>query len=185
MSLTEIRSWRSSVKEIDLEDGICLTNFGADFLIARWTTDLHRRQPRTEAAVFSGCKSWGKTKPVICNVTCICAFLWLHMQICTRQPIIYSKCGCNCMISKSGDHKITDVLNLCFRNKTGILGWRSEKTETVNGYEAKVRNTDPSHYPEKPPLSELSLIFPESPLHLKSSISKKSHSQGYYKNILK
>lgn len=29
---------------------------------------------------------------------------------------------------------------LCFlRNKTGILGWRSEKTEMVNGYEAKVR----------------------------------------------
>ena len=28
---------------------------------------------------------------------------------------------------------------LCFlRNKTGILGWRSEKTEMVNGYEAKV-----------------------------------------------
>jgi hypothetical protein len=25
------------------------------------------------------------------------------------------------------------------RNKTGILGWRSEKTEMVNGYEAKVR----------------------------------------------
>lgn len=24
------------------------------------------------------------------------------------------------------------------RNKTGILGWRSEKTEMVNGYEAKV-----------------------------------------------
>lgn len=24
------------------------------------------------------------------------------------------------------------------RNKTGILGWRSEKMETVNGYEAKV-----------------------------------------------
>lgn len=24
------------------------------------------------------------------------------------------------------------------RNKTGILGWRSEKTEAVNGYEAKV-----------------------------------------------
>lgn len=31
-----------------------------------------------------------------------------------------------------------DVLKLCCRNKTGILGWRSEKTETVNGYEAKV-----------------------------------------------
>uniref|UniRef100_A0A8C5GM94 Ankyrin repeat domain-containing protein n=1 Tax=Gouania willdenowi TaxID=441366 RepID=A0A8C5GM94_GOUWI len=29
--------------------------------------------------------------------------------------------------------------NIAFeRNKTGILGWRSEKTETVNGYEAKV-----------------------------------------------
>ena len=25
------------------------------------------------------------------------------------------------------------------RNKSGILGWRSEKTEMVNGYEAKVR----------------------------------------------
>lgn len=28
----------------------------------------------------------------------------------------------------------------CCRNKTGILGWRSEKTETVNGYEAKVNS---------------------------------------------
>lgn len=27
---------------------------------------------------------------------------------------------------------------ICCRNKTGILGWRSEKTEIVNGYEAKV-----------------------------------------------
>lgn len=26
------------------------------------------------------------------------------------------------------------------RNKTGILGWRSEKMETINGYEAKVTN---------------------------------------------
>lgn len=38
----------------------------------------------------------------------------------------------------------------CFpRNKTGILGWRSEKTEMVNGYEAKVRHQflgpKPSH----------------------------------------
>ncbi|XP_007452509.1 PREDICTED: ankyrin repeat domain-containing protein 13B isoform X1 [Lipotes vexillifer] len=32
-----------------------------------------------------------------------------------------------------------DTKNISFeRNKTGILGWRSEKTETVNGYEAKV-----------------------------------------------
>lgn len=31
-----------------------------------------------------------------------------------------------------------NVLLLSYRNKTGILGWRSEKTETVNGYEAKV-----------------------------------------------
>uniref|UniRef100_A0A3Q1KDX5 Ankyrin repeat domain-containing protein n=1 Tax=Anabas testudineus TaxID=64144 RepID=A0A3Q1KDX5_ANATE len=32
-----------------------------------------------------------------------------------------------------------DTRNIAFeRNKTGILGWRSEKTETVNGYEAKV-----------------------------------------------
>ncbi|XP_054649765.1 ankyrin repeat domain-containing protein 13B [Dunckerocampus dactyliophorus] len=32
-----------------------------------------------------------------------------------------------------------DTRNVAFeRNKTGILGWRSEKTETVNGYEAKV-----------------------------------------------
>lgn len=30
-------------------------------------------------------------------------------------------------------------LPLFARNKTGILGWRSEKSETVNGYEAKVR----------------------------------------------
>ncbi len=47
-----------------------------------------------------------------------------------------------------------DVLNLCCRNKTGILGWRSEKTETVNGYEAKVEHrllrqlSDLSHCPE-------------------------------------
>ncbi|XP_033952667.1 LOW QUALITY PROTEIN: ankyrin repeat domain-containing protein 13B [Pseudochaenichthys georgianus] len=35
-----------------------------------------------------------------------------------------------------------DTRNIAFeRNKTGILGWRSEKTETVNGYEAKVRNS--------------------------------------------
>ncbi|EQB78267.1 ankyrin repeat domain-containing protein 13B [Camelus ferus] len=33
-----------------------------------------------------------------------------------------------------------DTKNISFeRNKTGILGWRSEKTEMVNGYEAKVR----------------------------------------------
>ncbi|XP_028818704.1 ankyrin repeat domain-containing protein 13B isoform X2 [Denticeps clupeoides] len=32
-----------------------------------------------------------------------------------------------------------DTRNISFeRNKTGILGWRSEKTEIVNGYEAKV-----------------------------------------------
>ncbi|KAK7830081.1 hypothetical protein U0070_003536 [Myodes glareolus] len=32
-----------------------------------------------------------------------------------------------------------DTKNISFeRNKTGILGWRSEKTEIVNGYEAKV-----------------------------------------------
>ncbi|AWO99352.1 putative ankyrin repeat domain-containing protein 13B [Scophthalmus maximus] len=32
-----------------------------------------------------------------------------------------------------------DTRNIAFeRNKTGILGWRSEKTEAVNGYEAKV-----------------------------------------------
>uniref|UniRef100_A0A671NFG9 Ankyrin repeat domain-containing protein 13B-like n=1 Tax=Sinocyclocheilus anshuiensis TaxID=1608454 RepID=A0A671NFG9_9TELE len=32
-----------------------------------------------------------------------------------------------------------DTRNISFeRNKTGILGWRSEKTEVVNGYEAKV-----------------------------------------------
>ncbi|XP_053131026.1 ankyrin repeat domain-containing protein 13B isoform X2 [Hemicordylus capensis] len=32
-----------------------------------------------------------------------------------------------------------DTRNIAFeRNKTGILGWRSEKTEIVNGYEAKV-----------------------------------------------
>uniref|UniRef100_A0A3P8V349 Ankyrin repeat domain 13B n=1 Tax=Cynoglossus semilaevis TaxID=244447 RepID=A0A3P8V349_CYNSE len=32
-----------------------------------------------------------------------------------------------------------DTRNIAFeRNRTGILGWRSEKTETVNGYEAKV-----------------------------------------------
>lgn len=26
---------------------------------------------------------------------------------------------------------------VCFRNKCGIWGWRSEKMETVSGYEAK------------------------------------------------
>ncbi|XP_078536164.1 ankyrin repeat domain-containing protein 13B isoform X3 [Lissotriton helveticus] len=32
-----------------------------------------------------------------------------------------------------------DTKNIAFeRNKSGILGWRSERTETVNGYEAKV-----------------------------------------------
>ncbi|KAK3531808.1 hypothetical protein QTP70_029724, partial [Hemibagrus guttatus] len=32
-----------------------------------------------------------------------------------------------------------DTRNIAFeRNKTGILGWRSEKTEVVNGYESKV-----------------------------------------------
>ncbi|XP_060929566.1 ankyrin repeat domain-containing protein 13B isoform X3 [Limanda limanda] len=32
-----------------------------------------------------------------------------------------------------------DTRNIAFeRNRTGILGWRSEKTETVNGYETKV-----------------------------------------------
>ncbi|KAF5904389.1 ankyrin repeat domain-containing protein 13B isoform X1, partial [Clarias magur] len=32
-----------------------------------------------------------------------------------------------------------DTKNIAFeRNKTGILGWRSEKTEVVNGYESKV-----------------------------------------------
>ncbi|KAJ7309101.1 hypothetical protein JRQ81_008425 [Phrynocephalus forsythii] len=32
-----------------------------------------------------------------------------------------------------------DTRNIAFeRNKTGILGWKSEKTEVVNGYEAKV-----------------------------------------------
>ncbi|XP_061461018.1 ankyrin repeat domain-containing protein 13B isoform X2 [Rhineura floridana] len=32
-----------------------------------------------------------------------------------------------------------DMRNIAFeRNKTGILGWKSEKTEVVNGYEAKV-----------------------------------------------
>lgn len=37
---------------------------------------------------------------------------------------------------------------LCFpRNKTGILGWRSEKTEMVNGYEAKVRSQFPGARP--------------------------------------
>ncbi|XP_078278741.1 ankyrin repeat domain-containing protein 13B isoform X2 [Rhinoraja longicauda] len=32
-----------------------------------------------------------------------------------------------------------DTKNIAFeRNKSGILGWRSEKTETINGYESKV-----------------------------------------------
>ncbi|KAG8450440.1 hypothetical protein GDO86_002921, partial [Hymenochirus boettgeri] len=32
-----------------------------------------------------------------------------------------------------------DTKNIAFeRNKTGILGWRSEKTETINGFESKV-----------------------------------------------
>lgn len=45
-------------------------------------------------------------------------------------------------VTGSGDPRelMWDVLNLCCRNKTGILGWRSEKTETVNGYEAKVEH---------------------------------------------
>ncbi|CAB1347680.1 unnamed protein product [Coregonus sp. 'balchen'] len=36
-----------------------------------------------------------------------------------------------------------DTKNIAFeRNKTGILGWRSEKTEMVNGYEAKVQTSE-------------------------------------------
>ncbi|KAI1231807.1 hypothetical protein IHE44_0007444, partial [Lamprotornis superbus] len=36
-----------------------------------------------------------------------------------------------------------DTKNIAFeRNKSGILGWRSEKTEMVNGYEAKVRGRE-------------------------------------------
>lgn len=34
----------------------------------------------------------------------------------------------------------TSVNISCCRNKTGILGWRSEKTEIVNGHEAKVNS---------------------------------------------
>ncbi|XP_034798050.1 ankyrin repeat domain-containing protein 13B isoform X2 [Pan paniscus] len=41
-----------------------------------------------------------------------------------------------------------DTKNISFeRNKTGILGWRSEKTEMVNGYEAKVRLQLPAASP--------------------------------------
>nr|XP_015222838.1 PREDICTED: ankyrin repeat domain-containing protein 13B [Lepisosteus oculatus] len=35
-------------------------------------------------------------------------------------------------------NQLLSSLSLCLRNKTGILGWRSEKTEIVNGYETKV-----------------------------------------------
>lgn len=106
--------------------------------------------------------------------------------------IIYTRCRCYCTVCLLGLLRPwgTDlVLNLLYRNKTGILGWRSEKTETVNGYEAKVEHrrhrqlTDLSHCPEKPPLSELNLIFPESPLHLKSFISRMNHSQSYFKTF--
>ncbi|KAG7281449.1 hypothetical protein CRUP_029898 [Coryphaenoides rupestris] len=39
-----------------------------------------------------------------------------------------------------------DTRNIAFeRNKTGILGWRSEKTELVNGYETKQPFTN-EHY---------------------------------------
>lgn len=73
-------------------------------------------------------------------------------QIAWDRQIIYT----NCMLTGSRDHRelMCDVLNLCCRNKTGILGWRSEKTETVNGYEAKVEHrllrqlSDLSHCPE-------------------------------------
>lgn len=75
-------------------------------------------------------------------------------------------------------------MNLYCRNKTGILGWRSEKMETVNGYDTKVEYkvhtlTVLSPGPEKPPLSELNLILPETPLHLKCIISP-----GYFKTWL-
>ncbi|KFZ65703.1 Ankyrin repeat domain-containing protein 13B, partial [Antrostomus carolinensis] len=36
------------------------------------------------------------------------------------------------------DHPLLTVFCVTPRNKSGILGWRSEKTEMVNGYEAKV-----------------------------------------------
>ena len=151
----------------------------AELLI--FTDDKQGQRQQCLQAVNHGKKQslWFATSPVFV-ISSDYIYADLHGRANNLQQVWF-----NCMISKSGDHKITDVLNLCFRNKTGILGWRSEKTETVNGYEAKVRNTDLSRYPEKPPLSELSLIFPESPLHLKSSISKKNHSQGYYKNIFK
>ena len=52
-------------------------------------------------------------------------------------------CVCVCVCVPVDLVCISDVCGggwgVCvFRNKTGILGWRSEKTEMVNGYEAKV-----------------------------------------------
>lgn len=44
--------------------------------------------------------------------------------------------------------------------------------------------TDLSHCPEEPPLSELSLMFPESTLHLKSLISRMNHFEKLFlKNL--
>lgn len=117
----------------------------------------------------------------------------IHVQISCDRQIIDTIFHCNCTIylleSVYWVRRGTDLLILCCRNKTGILGWRSEKTETVNGYEAKVEHrlhrqlTDLSHCPEKPLLSEHNLIFPESPLHLKSFISRMNHSQSYFKTF--
>lgn len=38
----------------------------------------------------------------------------------------------------SADLQCKSIWSSDCRNKTGILGWRSEKTEVVNGYESKV-----------------------------------------------
>ncbi|XP_009078520.1 PREDICTED: ankyrin repeat domain-containing protein 13B, partial [Acanthisitta chloris] len=57
------------------------------------------------------------------------------MEIDHDRRVVYSE-----TLALAGhDQEWLDTKNIAFeRNKSGILGWRSEKTEMVNGYEAKV-----------------------------------------------
>lgn len=71
-----------------------------------------------------------------------------------------------------------DTKNISFeRNKTGILGWRSEKTEMVNGYEAKVSSGSWSS-------GTLSIHFPQQrqpsmeERHETNSLPREGHLQS-------
>lgn len=89
-----------------------------------------------------------KTGPVTCNLK---GGGWFNPPVyCISQMYISGlpwtgqviRTNCDATVCWLEDETTESSCGMCWifycRNKTGILGWRSEKTETVNGYEAKV-----------------------------------------------